>query len=117
MGAILTDAILQAGVNYKHVVYPRVMKVIEDYPKAITTSGFIEILNKNGTNTVANWKAGEKPIRLESITNHLMDLKVETVAELRAYLLQPETVEALQKIKGIGPKTLERNKTDIIVSK
>ncbi len=107
MGAILTDAVLQAGMNYKNVVYPRVMKVIEDYPDAITTSSFVEILNSIGTKTVINWKAGNKPLMLDSITRHLLVLKVETVDELRAYLLQPETAEALQEIKGIGPKTVD----------
>lgn len=44
MGATLTDAVLQAGVNYAHVVQPRVERVRSRYPEATTASAFLALL-------------------------------------------------------------------------
>lgn len=32
-GAVISDAGLQAGINYRWVVYPRVERVLSDYPE------------------------------------------------------------------------------------
>ena len=44
MGATITDSILQAGLNYHHVVYPRVLKLITEYPDYKTTCDFIILM-------------------------------------------------------------------------
>ena len=40
IGALFTDTILQAGVNYKRVVWPRVKYVLETFPYADTVHSF-----------------------------------------------------------------------------
>lgn len=47
MGATITDAILQAGQNWRTVVKPRIEKV-KQYPTAKTTSGFISTFSSVG---------------------------------------------------------------------
>lgn len=107
MGAIIADAVLQAGLNYKNVVFPRIRKILEDFPDEKTTSQFREILNKKGVKEVINWKDQEKPERLEGLTNYLVEQEVETVDDMRTFLLKPEAAASLLKLKGIGPKTVD----------
>jgi hypothetical protein len=60
MGATITDAMLQAGVRYDTVVRPRVHKLIKQYPEGKTTSGFLQLLNKVGSNALLDWSDNEK---------------------------------------------------------
>src|SRR5690606_28907006 len=46
MGATIIDSILQAGVNYKSVVKPRVEKFRDEYPHCKTTKDFLEIISQ-----------------------------------------------------------------------
>jgi hypothetical protein len=57
MGAVLTDAVLQPGLSYCSVVYPRVQNVLKTYPNAITTIDFGEILNIYGAHEILNWNS------------------------------------------------------------
>ena len=41
MAATLTDSVLQAGMNYKSVVYPRVYNILSKYSDYRTTCDFI----------------------------------------------------------------------------
>ncbi|MCL5960655.1 MAG: hypothetical protein M1358_15350 [Chloroflexi bacterium] len=107
MGAVITDAVLQAGVKYRTVVEPRVGHVLERYPEAGTTSKFLAILQAIGVNIVINWSHPEKPRRLLELTNFLAKADVETVGDLRDWLTQPENCGLLLQIKGIGPKTVD----------
>ena len=43
IGALFTDAILQAGVNYRSVVRPRVERVLFNFPEANTVSSFSNV--------------------------------------------------------------------------
>jgi hypothetical protein len=52
MGAIITDAILQASLNYDYVVKPRVRNVMEEYPQGNTTTGFLNLLTKLGNGNI-----------------------------------------------------------------
>ena len=47
MGATITDAVLQAGLRYETVVWPRVQHVMT-IPEAATTSGFLAVLRERG---------------------------------------------------------------------
>ena len=44
MGATITDSILQAGINYENVVYPRIYKLLSLFPEYKTTSDFIILM-------------------------------------------------------------------------
>ena len=47
MGAIITHAILQAGIDWKPFVFPRVQDV-RKHSEARTTSGFLALLRAQG---------------------------------------------------------------------
>ncbi|MDL2290358.1 hypothetical protein LJB95_03030 [Paludibacteraceae bacterium OttesenSCG-928-F17] len=48
IGALFTDVILQAGLNYKYVVFPRVNYILKNYPMASTVFLFWQLLNSEG---------------------------------------------------------------------
>jgi len=86
MGATITDAVLQAGLRYETVVRPRVQHVMEAFPEAATTSGFLRLLRDRGGEEVVRWTHPEKLGRMEA------------VAEL--------FVAKLAAVRGMGPKTI-----------
>lgn len=48
IGALFTDTILQAGVNYRSIVWPRVAHILDTFPYATTVSVFAEVLENYG---------------------------------------------------------------------
>ncbi|HAW08357.1 MAG TPA: hypothetical protein DCW42_04195 [Bacteroidetes bacterium] len=107
IGAILTDTVLQAGLNYRTVVLPRVMRVIELFPYANTVTQFYEVLFTYGEHYVLNWKHFEKPKRLINLTSLLHDSQIETHINLHDWLVSSMNREKLRSISGIGPKTID----------
>ncbi len=107
MGAIITDTILQSGLNYKTVVKPRVKKILKKYPSHKTTSDFLKILTTEGSDCVLNWSHPEKINRVLKLTNFFADLKVEKEKHLKSWIVSSSNCKMLLKIKGIGPKTID----------
>jgi hypothetical protein len=107
MGATLTDAILQPGLNYRTVVYPRVQSVIARFPDATSTTAFWAVLETYTPANVLNWSHPEKLRRLLEFASLLLELQVQTEADLRRWVLAPGHAEILLSIKGVGPKTLD----------
>src|SRR5947207_1421279 len=64
MGATLTDTVLQAGLNYRSVVLPRVNHILTTYPYAVTTSGFWQLACEIGPGELLRWSHPEKINRL-----------------------------------------------------
>ncbi len=106
MGAVLTDAILQAGLNYETVVLPRVQKV-KSMPEAKTTSGFLAVLEQIGADRLLNWSNTEKPARLLSIARFFQAETVETTNDLRSWLQTEENIPRLKQQRGVGDKTTD----------
>jgi hypothetical protein len=107
MGATLTDAILQPGLNYRTVVYPRVRSVIARFPDATSTTAFWAVLESHTPANVLNWSHPEKLRRLLEVASLLLDRRVQTEADLRCWILAPGHAKFLLSIKGVGPKTLD----------
>jgi len=107
MGGLLTDAVLQAGINYRRVVEPRVNRLMREHPSAQRTSGFVALLRDRGPEAVLSWKAGRKPQTLLTLAQLLLDEQVETTEDLQRWLRQPVNSRKLQRIKGIGLKTVD----------
>ena len=105
IGATLTDAVLQAGINYKKVVQPRAERVRDAYPEAQTTSGFAHALEQFGVGRVLNWGSGPKPERLQALVSLLLQNGIETENQLRIWLENPANLQRLRQIKGIKDKT------------
>jgi 3-methyladenine DNA glycosylase/8-oxoguanine DNA glycosylase len=111
MGATISDCILQAGLNYRTVVAPRLRRLRREWPEAATTSGFLAVLVELGGCRLLHWQDAEKPRRVLDLTRLLVERRVETETELRRWVLEPENEAALRAIKGVGPKTVDYLKT------
>jgi len=106
MGAIITDVILQSGLNFETVVKPRVQKIL-NLPEAATTSGFLKIIEKTGLNALLDWRDAEKPRRVIEVTKLFAREGVETPEQLKVWLENGENVAKLDAVKGVGSKTLD----------
>ena len=107
IGAILTDAILQSGVNYKFVVWPRVQHILNTYPFANTVSSFIEVLDDYGAANVLHLANKAKTTRLYSLAHFFQNNGIETTRHLKEFLKTDANIEILKSINGIGDKTCD----------
>ena len=107
IGALFTDAILQAGVNYRSVVRPRVESVLIRFPEAVTVSAFSNVLEKYGISKVLNWNNAAKIRRMQDLVSFCMFHSIETASELTSFLNDKEGEEQLKEINGIGDKTCD----------
>lgn len=107
MGALLTDTILQAGLNYKAVVLPRVQSVLSRYPYHYRTTDVLEVTRAGETAAFLNWSHTEKIARFENLAAFLHASSIETVSDLRKQLGDDRFVASLMGLKGIGDKTVD----------
>lgn len=107
MGATITDAMLQSGIKYETVVKPRVRKIYDNYPEAQTTSGFLKVIERIGTKKLLDWQDSEKPRRIFEVTIFFAQEGIETEAQLKTWLEKEENTIKLDKIRGVGNKTID----------
>jgi hypothetical protein len=107
IGALFTDSILQAGVNYRSVVRPRVEIVLKRFPRANTVSSFSEVLNHYGIKEVLLWNNDEKIHRMEDLISFCTIHAIETARDLTLFLNDDSGIEKFKEIKGIGNKTCD----------
>ena len=111
MGATITDGVLQAGLRYETVVWPRVQHVM-GITEAATTSGFLAVLRERGGEEVVRWTHQEKLGRMEAVAELFAAHSVETEEDLRVWLCEYEgecvaNASRLGALHGIGPKTID----------
>ena len=107
IGALFTDAILQAGVNYRIVVRPRVESVLIRFPEANTVSAFSSVLETYGISKVLKWNNAAKIRRMHDLVSFCMIHAIETSSELMQFLNDKSGEEQLKEINGIGDKTCD----------
>lgn len=107
MGALLTDSILQSGLNYKTVVWPRVERILVEFPDAATLTSFRDLLYRHGPYSILSWNHPEKPNRLMRLMFFLDTMDIETEIDLTLWLGNVENATALLGLPGIGPKTVD----------
>lgn len=107
MGGVLADSVLQAGLNYKTVVRPRVLAILESYPDHDTVSAVLSLTMERKTGEFLNWNHAEKVTRFESLVAFLSDWGIEDTDDLRTALQEDQFCEAVQTVNGIGPKTVD----------
>lgn len=107
IGALFTDTILQAGVNYRSVVWPRVAHVLDAFPEATTVSTFAEVLYDYGTANVLHWGNVDKIQRMNELVLFCLDNRIETSKQLTKFLKFDENIQQLKAIHGIGNKTCD----------
>lgn len=107
IGALFTDAILQAGVNYRTVVRPRVERVLLNFPDANTVSSFSKVLDLYGVQDVLRWNNTTKIQRMKDLISFCMVHAIETASDLTGFLNNEAGEEHLKAINGIGDKTCD----------
>ena len=107
IGAIIVDAILQSGINYQHVVKPRVERLKACYPEAQSTSGFLTLAERIGLSTLINWNGTKKIETILATARLLQEEGVESRDALRTWLGSSANVERLKQIRGIGNMTAD----------
>ncbi|MCY2924411.1 MAG: hypothetical protein NT031_03080 [Planctomycetota bacterium] len=107
MGGTITDTILQAGMNYRTVVQPRVQSLIDEHPEARTTTGFRNLIGFHGLRSLIRWNHPEKPRRIMDITWFLSNEGLDTEDALREWLIRPGNASLLLCLNGVGPKSVD----------
>lgn len=108
IGALFTDVILQAGINYKHVVSPRINKLLAEYPSAYSVSRFSAILQKRSIESILDWHDDEKQLRMVRIIEFCKIHNIQFSYQLKDFLLDSkENSKQFMQIKGIGKKTYD----------
>ncbi|WP_315765251.1 MULTISPECIES: hypothetical protein [unclassified Bradyrhizobium] len=107
VGAVLADAALQAGLNYRSVVKTRVDRIVQEFPEAATLSGLFKAIGSVGVNEFLRWQHHTKVSRFISLAELLRDEGVDDFGQLRAWLEIPACREQLRAIRGVGPKTVD----------
>ena len=106
MGAIITDAILQPGIDWNNVVKPRIQRILQDFSEDNTTTKFLKLLKRLGPSEIIQWKGKEKINRLMNTVHFLKKEKIETKKDLKTWLLKEDNQKRLMNLRGIGRKTL-----------
>ena len=107
MGATITDSILQAGLNYHHVVYPRVLKLITKYPDYKTTCDFIILMQVFPLTEIVDWKNSKKLQRIRDLSWFLYNNGIENEDQLAKWLDIEKNISQLRRVDGVGPKTVD----------
>lgn len=107
MGAVLADSVLQAGLNYRTVVQPRVLSILARYPDATNLSALRSHIAEDGAASFLNWHHAEKVARFQALIDFLTTMEVEETEDLRIGLADREFRKRLNAINGVGPKTVD----------
>lgn len=108
IGALFTDVVLQAGLNYQHVVAPRVSKVLSEFPVAYTVKRFSAVLQKHSIEKVLDWHDSEKQLRMIRILEFCKTHGIHNSYQLKIYLANNKlNSEKFKSIRGIGDKTYD----------
>lgn len=107
MAATLTDAVLQAGMNYKSVVYPRVYNILNKYADYRTTCEFIILFQTIKIEEIIQWKNKKKQNTICELAWFLYNRGINTEDDLAEWMLDDFNAESLLEIKGVGRKTID----------
>lgn len=109
IGGVIVDAVLQPQRSYENLVRPRVRHVIDTYPEAATTSGFLNLLQKEDPKDVMRYQSENRARIALNLATTFQQQNLNTVEEIRTRFQTPDEKSALlknlQHIRGVGPKT------------
>lgn len=107
LGSVMADAILQSGLNYRTVVYPRIVAILEKYPEAEFLCGVNDIIKNSQLPQFLRWKHETKLQRFRDLAKFFKYHEVETTSILKEKITSPEFRSGLLNLNGIGPKTVD----------
>jgi endonuclease III len=106
MGAVLSDAVLQAGISYDAVVKPAVLRLQGAWPDADTITGFRARIATEDLGDVLKFHNRRKLATIPALAEDLAHARIDTVLDLRTWLNGEAHRAALLGILGVGPKTV-----------
>jgi hypothetical protein len=107
LGAILADSILQAGLNYRTVVKPRIERIIIFFPEAATMAGTVDLIERGAVANFLSWKHSEKIDRFIRLARTLESQNISDTESLHMWLQRAESRDQLLSLSGIGHKTVD----------
>lgn len=107
MGATITDSVLQAGLNYRYVVYPRVRTLLEQFRDYRTTCDFLILMQVIPLDELINWRNDRKLELVKTLSWLFFDAGIENEDMLAEWLSSEPNIERLAQIRGVGPKTID----------
>jgi hypothetical protein len=107
MGALLADAVLQAGLNYRTVVWPRVNRILALWSEATSTSDLLRLIHSCGASHILQWTHQEKLNRFVLLGEFVRNNAIETVPEFASWLGDESNVFEILTVRGVGPKTVD----------
>lgn len=107
VAAILVDAVFQAGLNYRTVVFPRVCSMAQAFPRLNSLTEFQTRIGGKDFNSAISWNHPEKPRRLKELVAFFRRNGLETIDDIRNWLQWSANRRVLMSLKGIGPKTVD----------
>lgn len=107
MAATLADAVLQAGMNYKSVVYPRVYNILNKYSDYSTTCDFIILFQTIPIEEIIQWKNKRKQNTICKLAWFLYNQNINTEDDLAKWITDDNNVDKLLEINGVGRKTID----------
>jgi hypothetical protein len=107
VGALFTDIILQAGLNYRSIVKPRVNMLMQRYPDASTTFLFSKLIEQKGLENIISWSHPTKLNRIKLLVDYSLDRGIDTCDDWAFYLRTRANQLEFLNLNGIGPKTLD----------
>ena len=107
IGALMADAILQAGLNYRNVIHPRISRILTSFPEAKTLKEVDRIVISNNLENFLMWTHPMKLDRFRDLTQYFNQHKIQTTEILRKHIEDKDFQRGLLGIHGIGPKTVD----------
>ena len=107
IGALFTDIILQAGLNYNTVVKPRVNRVLYDFPQANNLKDLRLVIEQHSLEKVIKWSHPVKIERFIELLDFCTKNEINTCADLKTFLRKSDNRNLFLSVKGLGPKTLD----------
>ncbi len=107
IGAALADSVLQAGLNYSHVVKPRVQSILKTFPQARTVHTLVQVIELEGSDRFLQWQHQEKVSRFDDLVAFLVDARIADTFELGRALQDDAFRLDIRTVRGVGPKTVD----------
>ena len=107
LGAIMADAILQSGLNYRTVVFPRVVAILDAYPDANSLSGVNAVIRTGRLPDFLLWNHATKLDRFRELACYFGHQQIETSCVLSDRIEDSRFRHGLLELPGIGPKTVD----------
>ncbi|MEU4097918.1 hypothetical protein [Streptomyces sp. NPDC026673] len=107
MGAVICDASFHARRKYKSTIRPRLIQLQTAWPDAATVRGFQARLATEDLAVAMNFRSPRRVATAHAITHLLVTENVDTREELCTWLGRQTSRDALRRLKGMGPKSVD----------